>query len=159
MEGDAYERLRTLNVRIVGCGAIITSLALKFPLPEKKRTAETGGLFSVSAHLKTFNKKLPFFGFGKLIEFSTVFLQLYHLYFQIALSSCEIFITNVQKENRQSLMLRALRMGAKVSPYLSSEVTHLVVGEVNSKKYIVASENNITTVTPKWIDDVWNKSG
>lgn len=50
MEGDAYERLRTLNVQIVGCGAIISSLALKFPLPKKKRTAETGGLFSVSAH-------------------------------------------------------------------------------------------------------------
>ena len=56
-------------------------------------------------------------------------------------------------------MLRALRMGAKVSPNMSTTVTHLVVGEVNSKKYIVASENKITTVTPKWIDDVWNKSG
>ena len=50
MEGDAYERLRTLNVRIVGCGTIISCLAFEFPLPKKKETAETGGLFSVSAH-------------------------------------------------------------------------------------------------------------
>ena len=96
-----------------------------------------------------------------VLENLSNFQQLYflYLYFQIALSSCEICITNVQKENRQSLMLRALRMGAKVSPNMSTTVTHLVVGEVNSKKYIVASENKITTVTPKWIDDVWNKSG
>ena len=48
LEGDAYERLVQLNVQLLGCGAIISSLALKYPVPKKKKNQEIGGLCSVS---------------------------------------------------------------------------------------------------------------
>ena len=49
LEGDAYERLVQLNVQLLGCGAIISSLALKYPLPKKKKNNQAiGGLCSVS---------------------------------------------------------------------------------------------------------------
>ena len=123
MEGDAYDKLVNLGCTVIGCGAIISSLALKTTLPKKKRPKEVGGLFS------------------------------------LALNGLEICITNVPKENRDAMMVKAMRMGAKVSPNMVKSVTHLVVGEVNSKKYIVASENKIMTVIPKWIDELWNSSG
>lgn len=123
MEGDAYDKLINIGCTVSGCGAIVSSLALKTNFPRKRRTKEVGGLFSLALH------------------------------------TCEICVTNVPKENRESLMMKAMRMGAKVSPNMSTSVTHLIVGEVNSKKYIVASENKIMTVTPKWVDDLWNRSG
>ena len=41
---------------------------------------------------------------------------------------------------------------------LTLNVTHLVAKEVGSKKYEVASENNIPSVFPSWIKAAWEKS-
>ena len=41
---------------------------------------------------------------------------------------------------------------------LTLNVTHLVAKEVGSKKYEVASENNIPSVFPSWIQAAWEKS-
>jgi len=123
MDGDAYNKLIQLGCTVAGCGAIISSLALKINFPRKKKARDVGGFFS------------------------------------LALFGCDICMTNIPKENRETLMRKAMRMGAKISPNMTPQVTHLVVGEVNSKKYIVASELKILTVTPNWIDDLWNKSG
>ena len=49
-------------------------------------------------------------------------------------------------------------MGATVHFELSSSVTHLVVGEVQSNKYIVASEEGIPTVTKDWVNYLWDIS-
>ena len=84
---------------------------------------------------------------------------------------------------RSVLIQKSLQMGADVHTHMSTEVTHLVVGETQSKKYIVgkdskrtvrfytdlafslqisnpfeACENNITTVTEKWVEDLWEIS-
>ena len=86
---------------------------------------------------------------------------------------------------RSVLIQKSLQMGADVHTHMSTEVTHLVVGETQSKKYIVgkdsnrprrlwadfgrrlsvsdsnpieACENNITTVTKKWVEDLWEIS-
>ena len=49
-------------------------------------------------------------------------------------------------------------MGADVSTDMSENVTHLVVGETNSNKYVLANEHNIETVTPNWLEELWDRS-
>ena len=41
---------------------------------------------------------------------------------------------------------------------MSTDVTYLVVGEVQSNKYVVASEQGINCVTPDWINHLWDIS-
>ena len=115
--------MHKFGLSVLGCGAAISSLALKVSLPRRRKFNTVGGLFSMALH------------------------------------GCEICVTNVPKENRETMMRKLMRMGAKVSPNMSTNVTHLIVGEVNSKKYIVATENNIMTLIPKWVEELWEKSG
>ena len=49
-------------------------------------------------------------------------------------------------------------MGATIQLELSNSVTHLIVGEIFSNKYIVASEEGILTMTKDWVDYLWNVS-
>ena len=49
-------------------------------------------------------------------------------------------------------------MGATVQFELSNSVAYLIVGEIHSNKYIVASEEGIPTVTKDWVDYLWNVS-
>ena len=49
-------------------------------------------------------------------------------------------------------------MGAQVHSNMSTDVTYLVVGEVQSNKYVVASEQGINCVTPDWINHLWDIS-
>ena len=37
-------------------------------------------------------------------------------------------------------------------------MTHLVVGEINSNKYVLAHEHGITTVTLDWLNELWTRS-
>ena len=70
LEGDAYERLVRLNVQLLGCGAIISSLALKYPLPKKKKNQEIGGLCSVSC-----GKSQPWKSINVVFKFNRLFFR------------------------------------------------------------------------------------
>ena len=50
------------------------------------------------------------------------------------------------------------QMGAQVHTNMSTDVTYLIVGEVQSNKYIVASEQGINRVTPDWVNYLWDVS-
>ena len=101
----------------------------------------------------------------------------------MAMCGLNVCFTNIRSEMRSILIQKSLQMGADVHTHMFTEVTHLVVGETQSRKYIVgtdwnsiyrliyrlfwklfiriqfqACENNITTVTEKWVEDLWESS-
>ena len=47
-------------------------------------------------------------------------------------------------------------MGGTVKKEFHEAVTHLVAGEVGSKKYIVAASLKKSIMSPEWIEEVWN---
>ena len=47
-------------------------------------------------------------------------------------------------------------MLGEASKDFHERVTHLVAGEVGSKKYIVASQLGKAVMTPDWVDAVWD---
>lgn len=49
-------------------------------------------------------------------------------------------------------------MGGEVYKNLNLSVTHLIAGEVGSKKYLVAANLNKPILLPSWITTIWEKS-
>lgn len=49
-------------------------------------------------------------------------------------------------------------MGGRVSRDLSVAVTHLIAGEVGSKKYVVAASLKKPILLPAWVKTLWDKS-
>jgi topoisomerase (DNA) II binding protein 1 len=47
-------------------------------------------------------------------------------------------------------------MMGEASKDFHERVTHLIAGQVGSKKYAVAARLGKTIVTPEWIDVVWS---
>lgn len=49
-------------------------------------------------------------------------------------------------------------MGGRVYLDLNVSVTHLIAGEVGSKKYLVASSLGKPILLPSWVNTCWEKS-
>lgn len=49
-------------------------------------------------------------------------------------------------------------MGGRVYLDLNVSVTHLIAGEVGSKKYLVAASLGKPILLPSWVKDCWEKS-
>ena len=62
----------------------------------------------------------------------------------MAMCGLNVCFTNIRSEMRSVLIQRSLRRGADVHTHVSTEVTHLVVGETQSKKYIVGKDSKRT---------------
>ena len=60
----------------------------------------------------------------------------------MAMCGLNVCFTNIRSEMRSVLIQKSLQMGADVHTHMSTEVTHLVVGETQSKKYIVGKDSN-----------------
>ena len=59
----------------------------------------------------------------------------------MAMCGLNVCFTNIRSEMRSILIQKSLQMGADVHTHMSTEVTHLVVGETQSKKYIVGMDS------------------
>lgn len=49
-------------------------------------------------------------------------------------------------------------MGGRIYRDLNASVTHLIAGEVGSKKYLVAANLKIPILLPSWVKTLWEKS-
>lgn len=49
-------------------------------------------------------------------------------------------------------------MGGRVHRDLNMSVTHLIAGEVGSKKYLVAASLKKPILLPSWVKTLWDKS-
>ena len=57
---------------------------------------------------------------------------------------------------KDELHQRIQWMLGEASKDFHDRVSHLVAGEVGSKKYVVAAELGKSIMTPEWVDAVWD---
>ncbi|XP_057287554.1 DNA topoisomerase 2-binding protein 1 isoform X2 [Pezoporus wallicus] len=66
--------------------------------------------------------------------------------------------TSLEKDVREEVHKYVQLMGGRVSRDLSVAVTHLIAGEVGSKKYVVAASLKKPVLLPAWVKTLWDKS-
>ncbi|XP_030623391.1 DNA topoisomerase 2-binding protein 1 [Chanos chanos] len=78
--------------------------------------------------------------------------------YNMAMAGVTVTCTSLDKEERADVMELVLRMGGRVYRDLNISVTHLVAGEVGSKKYLVAASMGKPILLPTWVRACWEKS-
>ncbi|XP_023933099.1 DNA topoisomerase 2-binding protein 1 isoform X2 [Lingula anatina] len=81
-----------------------------------------------------------------------------HPIYTLGMKNLVISCTGVEKNERERLHNLVELMGGEVSRNFTQSVTHLVAGEVGSKKYLVAGGLSVAIMLPQWVDKVWEKS-
>lgn len=64
------------------------------------------------------------------------------------------FLLGLQEEVHKYVQM----MGGRVYRDLNVSVTHLIAGEVGSKKYLVAANLKKPILLPSWVNTLWEKS-
>ncbi|XP_055995895.1 DNA topoisomerase 2-binding protein 1-like [Ostrea edulis] len=78
--------------------------------------------------------------------------------YNLAMKDVVICCTNLVKQRRNEIHDKVEAMGGTVSRDLTNNVTHLIAGEVGSKKYQVAATTGKHIYLPCWVDRVWEAS-
>uniref|UniRef100_A0A8C1XPF1 DNA topoisomerase II binding protein 1 n=1 Tax=Cyprinus carpio TaxID=7962 RepID=A0A8C1XPF1_CYPCA len=78
--------------------------------------------------------------------------------YNMAMADVTISCTNLDKEARSEVMDLVQLMGGRVYRDLNVSVTHLVAGEVGSKKYLVAASLGKPILLPSWVKACWEQS-
>ncbi|XP_041460355.1 DNA topoisomerase 2-binding protein 1-like isoform X1 [Lytechinus variegatus] len=76
----------------------------------------------------------------------------------IAMQDVVVSCSSIERAQRARIHQLLEWMGGKVSKDLTEIVTHLVVGEVGSKKYHVAANLKKHIMLPEWIEVAWEES-
>lgn len=87
----------------------------------------------------------------KMIPLPNVYQPVYCLAMSGAVVSC----TNVSKPLRDKLYRLVEQMGGNLAKDFTSAVTHLIAGEVGSKKYAIACSLKKPVVLPTWVEEAW----
>lgn len=78
--------------------------------------------------------------------------------FNMAMADVTVSCTSLDKESRTEVMDLVQLMGGRVYRDLNVAVTHLVAGEVGSKKYLVAASLGKPVLLPSWVKACWERS-
>ncbi|KAG8572754.1 hypothetical protein GDO81_012155 [Engystomops pustulosus] len=78
--------------------------------------------------------------------------------FNMAMADITISCTSLDKETREEVHQFVQLMGGCVYRDLNVSVTHLVAGEVGSKKYLVAASLKKPILLPSWVKTLWERS-
>ncbi|XP_017821347.2 DNA topoisomerase 2-binding protein 1 isoform X2 [Callithrix jacchus] len=81
-----------------------------------------------------------------------------HPVYNMVMSDVTISCTSLEKEEREEVHRYVHMMGGRVYRDLNISVTHLIAGEVGSKKYLVAANLKKPILLPSWIKTLWEKS-
>uniref|UniRef100_A0A452HKV4 BRCT domain-containing protein n=1 Tax=Gopherus agassizii TaxID=38772 RepID=A0A452HKV4_9SAUR len=76
----------------------------------------------------------------------------------MAMADITISCTSLEKETREEVHKYVQMMGGRVYRDLNASVTHLIAGEVGSKKYLVAAALKKPILLPTWVKALWEKS-
>lgn len=90
------------------------------------------------------------------LETKTSLPDVQHPVYSIAMRGTAVSCTSVPREERDRLYDLIQLMGGIVMKDLTSSVTHLVAGEVGSKKYRVACSSNKPILLPQWVYSCWD---
>uniref|UniRef100_A0A3Q2QB38 DNA topoisomerase II binding protein 1 n=1 Tax=Fundulus heteroclitus TaxID=8078 RepID=A0A3Q2QB38_FUNHE len=78
--------------------------------------------------------------------------------YNMAMADITISCTSLDKTIRAEVMDLVQLMGGRVYLDLNVSVTHLIAGEVGSKKYLVAANLGKPILLPTWVKACWEKS-
>ncbi|KAM6900354.1 DNA topoisomerase 2-binding protein 1 [Xenentodon cancila] len=78
--------------------------------------------------------------------------------YNMAMADITISCTSLDKATRTDVMDLVQLMGGRVYLDLNVSVTHLIAGEVGSKKYLVAANLGKPILLPTWVKACWEKS-
>ncbi|XP_030254218.1 DNA topoisomerase 2-binding protein 1 [Sparus aurata] len=78
--------------------------------------------------------------------------------YNMAMADITISCTSLDKAARTEVMDLVQLMGGRVYLDLNVSVTHLIAGEVGSKKYLVAASLGKPILLPSWVKACWEKS-
>ncbi|XP_007935164.1 DNA topoisomerase 2-binding protein 1 [Orycteropus afer afer] len=81
-----------------------------------------------------------------------------HPVYNMVMSDVTISCTSLEKQKREEVHKYVQMMGGRVYKDLHTSVTHLIAGEVGSKKYLVAANLKKPILLPSWIKTLWEKS-
>ncbi|XP_033849176.3 DNA topoisomerase 2-binding protein 1-A-like isoform X1 [Acipenser ruthenus] len=81
-----------------------------------------------------------------------------HPVYNMAMADVTISCTSLEKETREEVSKLVRLMGGCVFRDLNVSVTHLIAGEVGSKKYVVAANLGRPILLPSWVKACWEKS-
>ncbi|KAG8198438.1 hypothetical protein JTE90_022176 [Oedothorax gibbosus] len=78
-----------------------------------------------------------------------------HPVYSVSMRRITVSCSNIDNGCRENVRSKVELMGGLFSKDFTKSVSHLVVGEVGSKKYQVAANYKLPIMTPSWIEDVW----
>ncbi|XP_074911245.1 DNA topoisomerase 2-binding protein 1 isoform X2 [Buteo buteo] len=78
--------------------------------------------------------------------------------YNMTMADVTVSCTSLEKDVREEVHKYVQMMGGCVSRDLSVSVTHLIAGEVGSKKYLVAASLKKPVLLPSWVKTLWDKS-
>ncbi|XP_073534197.1 DNA topoisomerase 2-binding protein 1 [Phyllobates terribilis] len=78
--------------------------------------------------------------------------------FNMAMADITISCTSLDKESREEVHQYVQLMGGCVYRDLNVSVSHLIAGEVGSKKYLVAASLKKPILLPSWVKFLWERS-
>ncbi|XP_068604125.1 DNA topoisomerase 2-binding protein 1 [Brachionichthys hirsutus] len=78
--------------------------------------------------------------------------------YNMAMADVTISCTSLEKATRTEVMDLVQLMGGRVYLDLNVSVTHLIAGEVGSKKYLVAASLGKPILLPAWVNACWERS-
>ncbi|XP_027728064.1 DNA topoisomerase 2-binding protein 1 isoform X2 [Vombatus ursinus] len=78
--------------------------------------------------------------------------------YNMIMADVTISCTSLDKETRKEVHKYVQMMGGRVCRDLSISVTHLIAGEVGSKKYLVAANLRKPIMLPSWVKELWKQS-
>ncbi|XP_029954864.1 DNA topoisomerase 2-binding protein 1-A-like [Salarias fasciatus] len=78
--------------------------------------------------------------------------------YNMAMADVTISCTSLDKATRKDVMDLVQLMGGRVYLDLNVSVTHLIAGEVGSKKYLVAASLGKPILLPTWVKSCWERS-
>ncbi|XP_061231006.1 DNA topoisomerase 2-binding protein 1 isoform X2 [Neopsephotus bourkii] len=78
--------------------------------------------------------------------------------YNMTMADVTVSCTSLEKDIREEVHKYVQLMGGRVSRDLSVAVTHLIAGEVGSKKYVVAASLKKPILLPAWVKTLWDKS-
>ncbi|KAL6082048.1 hypothetical protein STEG23_003102, partial [Scotinomys teguina] len=81
-----------------------------------------------------------------------------HPVYNMIMSTITISCTSLDRDKREEVHKYVQMMGGRVYRDLNVSVTHLIAGEVGSKKYLVAANLKKPILLPSWIKTLWEKS-
>ncbi|NXD77020.1 TOPB1 protein, partial [Halcyon senegalensis] len=78
--------------------------------------------------------------------------------YNMTMADVTVSCTSLEKDVREEVHQYVQMMGGRVYRDLNVSVTHLIAGEVGSKKYLVAASLKKPILLPSWVKTLWDKS-